>query len=163
VDKASRFGRGVLQGVADYLETYGPWSLCLDHHASGSYANNWLRHWNGDGILGFVSTRVLAGQLRRSRVSVVEVSGTRLDLQLPQVINDEPLIGRIAADHLQQRRFRQFAFFGYSNTAWSERRLTGFQDSNAKAGCSTETYLCAPDRMTLTGWEKTEQEVTRWL
>src|SRR5690606_16194906 len=76
---------------------------------------------------------------------------------------DEPLIGRIAADHLQQRRFRQFAFFGYRNTAWSERRLTGFQDSNAKAGFSTETYLCAPDRGTLTGWEKTEQEVTRWL
>jgi LacI family transcriptional regulator len=163
VDKSSRFGRGALQGIADYLETYGPWSLCLDHHASGSYTTDWLRHWNGDGILGFVSARVLAGQLRRSRISAVEVSGSRLDLQIPQVINDEPLIGSIAAEHLQERRFRHFAFFGYSNTAWSDRRLLGFRDSNAKRGFSTETFLCAHDITSLNGWEQTEQEVTHWL
>ena len=163
VDKATRFGRGVLQGIADYLETYGPWSLCLDHYTSGSYTSDWLRHWDGDGILGFVSTRVLAAQLRQSRISAVEVSGSRLDLQIPQVINDEPMIGQIAADHLHERCFRHFAFFGYSNTAWSDRRLLGFQDRNSKAGFPTEVFLCAHDIGSLTGWEQTEQAVTRWL
>jgi hypothetical protein len=60
VDKASRYGRGVLQGIADYLDGYGPWSLCLDHHASGDYASDWLRHWDGDGVLGLVATRRVA-------------------------------------------------------------------------------------------------------
>ena len=163
VDKASRYGRGLLQGIADYLEGYGPWSLCLDHHASGDYASDWLRHWDGDGVLGLVATRLVADQLRHARISAVEVFGYRLDLGLPQVISDEPRIGRLAAEHLHQRRFRRFAYFGYRHTPWSDRRLAGFRACNAAAGFPTETFLCAHETASLAGWEQTEQAVTGWL
>ena len=100
VDKTGGYGRGLLRGIAEYVEACGPWSLCLDHHASGHYASDWLRHWNGDGVLAYVDTPALAGQLCRSRIPAVEVFGTRLDLNLPQVVNDEPAFGRLAAEHL---------------------------------------------------------------
>ena len=52
VDKSRNYGRKVLQGLADYAETVGRWSLYVDPEATGSYSVDWLENWHGDGILG---------------------------------------------------------------------------------------------------------------
>ena len=104
VDKTGAYGRGVLRGIAEYVELHGPWSLCLDHHASGHYARDWLLRWKGDGIRAYVESPEVARHLKRAGIPAVEVFGTRRDLGLPQVANDDPAIGVLAAEHLLERR-----------------------------------------------------------
>lgn len=163
VDKTSRYGRGVLQGVADYLEVHGPWRLQVDLQALGEPSGDWLKNWSGDGILGFVATPLLAEQMRQSKIPAVESFWHRFDLQLPQVVNDDALIGQMAAEHLQQRRFRHFAFFGYSETPWSDRRLAGYQAKNAQAGFGTCSFFCLHESGSLARWEQTQPAVVQWL
>ncbi len=163
VDKTSTYGRGVLRGIAEYVEVHGPWSLSLDHHASGHYTGDWLRHWAGDGILAYVDTPRLAEQLRRSGIPAVELFGTRLDLELPQVANDEVAFGRLAAEHLLQRRFQHFGFSGYRQAQWSDRRLSGFRERLAEAGFFTASLLSSQVSGSLADWERAQEEIVRWL
>ena len=37
VDQFRSHGRGVMRGIAEYVETYGPWSLFIDPLADSSY------------------------------------------------------------------------------------------------------------------------------
>jgi LacI family transcriptional regulator len=64
VDKSRKYGRKVLQGIADYAETVGRWSLIVDSMATGSYSADWLKDWKGDGILAYVESRATAKRLR---------------------------------------------------------------------------------------------------
>lgn len=163
VDKTSAYGRGVLRGVADYVEIHGPWSLCLDHHSSGHHAGDWLRHWRGDGVLAYVDSPELARQLRRSRIPVVELFGTRQDLGLPQVANDDTAIGNLAAEHLLERRFRHFGFLGYRGASWSERRQRGFEKRLQQEGFPVVAFLCDQQPGSLAQWERTQVQIRQWL
>lgn len=163
VDKTGAYGRGVLRGIAEYVELHGPWSLCLDHHASGHYARDWLLRWKGDGILAYVESPEVARHLKRSGIPVVEVFGTRRDLGLPQVANDDHAIGVLAAEHLLERRFLHFGFLGYSDAPWSDLRLRGFQSRLAEAGFLAQAFACDQKPGRLAGWERAQMRVGRWL
>ena len=163
VDKARSYGRRVLQGIARYVEAYGPWSLYLDPDATGAYAAEWLRDWQGDGVLAFIENPSLAAELRRRRIPTVELFGHRDDLDLPQVGLDEEAFGRTGAEHLIERRFQRFGFCGYVNVPWSERRLAGFAAGVKAANGSLETFRTVHLASGPAEWEVAQQRLTRWL
>ncbi|MGH9162489.1 MAG: XylR family transcriptional regulator, partial [Vicinamibacteraceae bacterium] len=163
MDKSRSYGRRVLRGIAHYVELHGPWSLSVDPHASGAYNVRWLKNWRGDGVLAFVEALPAAGRLRASGLPIVELFGHRLDLNLPQVSNDEAAIGRLAAEHLLERQFRRFAFVGYSGLGWSERRQGGFVERARQAGLTVETLFCGESGRSLATWEQDQRRLTEWL
>jgi LacI family transcriptional regulator len=164
VDKSRSYGRGVLRGIADYVETRGRWSLYLDPRASGSYGADWLRGWDGDGVLAFINDPILAKSLRRARIPAVELFGHRLDLGLAHVGNDEEAFGRLAAAHLLERHFRHFAFAGIEDALWSERRREGFVETLLKKNFDTREMLSsADDRAGLADWETNQLRLRAWL
>ncbi|MDP3069987.1 MAG: DNA-binding transcriptional regulator [Opitutaceae bacterium] len=163
VDKARNYGRKVLQGIADYAETVGRWSLDVDSDATGSYSAGWLEHWRGDGILAYVESRATARRLRASRIPVVEVFGHHLNLHLPQVGNDDEAIGRAAADHLLSCRFKHFAFCGYRREPWSERRRLGFERTIARNGFSTARHDSPRRLATLAEGQRNRECLMAWL
>lgn len=154
VDKSRSYGRGVLRGIAEYVETHGRWTLYLDPRASGSYGADWLRGWDGDGVLAFIDDPALADSLRRARIPAVELFGHRLDLGLAHVGNDKEAFGRLAAAHLLELHFRHFAFAGIQDALWSERRRDGFVRALRKEGLNAREMLSSvADRGTLADWE----------
>ncbi len=164
VDKSRSYGRGVLRGIAEYVETHGRWSLHLDPRASGSYGADWLRGWDGDGVLAFIDDPVLADSLRRARIPAVELFGHRLDLGLAHVGNDEEAFGRLAAAHLLERHFRHFAFAGIQGALWSERRRDGFVAALRKKNLTMREMLsAADDRAGLADWETNQLRLRAWL
>lgn len=163
VDKARNYGRKVLQGIADYAETVGRWSLDVDSDATGSYSASWLEHWQGDGILAYVESRATARRLRASRIPVVEIFGHHLNLHLPQVGNDEEAIGRVAAEHLLSCRFKHFAFCGYRREPWSERRRLGFERTIARKGFSTARHDSPRRLATLAEGQRNRECLMTWL
>lgn len=163
VDASRNYGRGILQGVAEYIETHAPWSLFIDPQAPGSYSEDWLKHWQGDGILIHIENPLVAQHLRRSSIPVVEVSAHRLDLKLPQVGNDDVSIGRLAAEHLLERKFRSFAFSGYPDEPWSDLRESGFAQAIGKSGFTHQSFLCAHRPKTLAEGEGVQKQLTDWI
>lgn len=164
VDKSRSYGRGVLRGIAEYVETHGRWSLHLDPRASGSYGPDWLRGWDGDGVLAFIDDPALADSLRRAGIPAVELFGHRFDLGLAHVGNEEEAFGRLAALHLLERHFRHFAFAGIQGALWSERRRDGFfgalSGKNLTVG---EMLSAADDRTGLADWETNQLRLRAWL
>ncbi|MBA4149925.1 MAG: DNA-binding transcriptional regulator [Verrucomicrobia bacterium] len=163
VDRAQGYGTTILRGIARYVETYGPWSLFIDPRFNGELSQGWMREWAGDGVLAYVEDVRLADTLRHSEIPVVEVFGHRHDLGLPQVCTDNRAIGRLGAEHLIERKFRHFSFFGYRGLPWSELRLQGFAETLKNAGFECHVHLLPRHLGVLTQWNKVQQQMGDWL
>ncbi len=163
VDKSRTYGRKVLQGIADYAETVGRWSLYVDPEATGSYSADWLENWRGDGILAYVESRATAQRLRASNIPAVEVFGHHLDFKLPQVGNDDDAIGVMAAEHLLSCRLKHFAFCGYQKELWSERRRFGFERTIAGQQLPVRHFFSRRRGATLAEGQRDRERLMDWL
>ncbi len=118
-------GRDILRGVARYVREHEPWALYHEPHGLEASVPQWLRRWNGDGIIARIQTRRVAQQLAASGIPVVDVLGMVPDVPFPLVSVDNTAIARMAAGHLLERGFRRFGFFGIEGENWSEQRYAG--------------------------------------
>jgi LacI family transcriptional regulator len=101
--------------------------------------------------------------LRQSGIPTVELFAYRTDGLLPLVAHDDVAAGRIGGEHLLGRHFRHFAFCGYSDSLWSDRREQGFADALKRAGCAPPHRLSVKRPNTLAEWETVQQELTTWV
>ncbi len=163
VDTARSHGRGVLSGIAEYVETFGPWSMFIDLQAESGFRQGRSRNWHGDGILTYIESSARAERLLRSRIPTVELFAYRADNKLPQVVNDDVAIGRLAAEHLLDRQFKHFAFSGYPESLWSERRQRGFVQGITEAKFESPTVLNIRRPKTLAIWESVQQKLAEWI
>jgi LacI family transcriptional regulator len=91
--------------------------------------------WRGDGILSFVGHwEELAQYVISAGVPVVEISSVRKDLGIPCVMEDNQAIGRLGAEHLLERNFKNFVWAPFFDDAVNEERFQGFAASVRTAG-----------------------------
>jgi LacI family transcriptional regulator len=165
IESSRGSGRSFLRGVANYTNHQGPWSVFWE---PGGLERAWpmLRSMEADGIimrdvdeldqvLAFGIPVVVLGHKRK------EVSG-RLN-----VVTDSPKIARLAADHLLQCGFRQFAFCSYGkdpgdSASWSELRQKYFQQYIREAGFETRDY-CIQAAASTRNWTKERRLLADWL
>ena len=75
-------------------------------------------------------------KLQAATLTVVNVSGRLQDGQLPRVMPDQRAVGRVAAEHLLERRYRHFVFVGDPGEEYARERKIGFSMTVQEAGCS---------------------------
>jgi LacI family transcriptional regulator len=139
IETTRTYGRRIIEGVASYVRENEPWLLHVEPRALFDLAPRWLARWQGDGIIARVVDAKSAKLLRDTGVPVVNVKASAdTCLEPPLVANDQPAIGRLAAEHLLERGFRRFAFVGATGYSWSDGRLEGFQSAIEQAGCPCE-------------------------
>jgi LacI family transcriptional regulator len=91
--------------------------------------------WRGDGILSFVGHwEDLAKYVISAGVPVVEISSVRKDLGIPCVMEDNEAIGRLGAEHLLERNFKNFVWAPFCDDAVNEERFRGFAASVQAGG-----------------------------
>jgi LacI family transcriptional regulator len=91
--------------------------------------------WRGDGILSFVGDwEDLAEYVISAGVPVVEISSVRKDLGIPCVMEDNEAIGRLGAEHLLERNFKNFVWAPFCDDAVNEERFRGFAASVTAMG-----------------------------
>ncbi len=163
VDTGGNYGRGLVEGIATYLATHGPWSVYLDPHATGRLDSSWLRSWNGDGILAFIEHRGIEAALIRRGIPVVEMYGHLPDLRLPSICSDDVAIGELAVNHFIQRGLLHFAFTGYPDQPWSARRREGFAAGVKAAGYPCATLDYPRSFKSVIAWERAQERLTEWL
>jgi LacI family transcriptional regulator len=96
--------------------------------------------------VGSIGAVVMAGdaevevRLARWQIPLVNTSSrlTPAHWRVPRVINHDRAIGRLAAEHLLERGFRNFLFLGYPDHYYAQLRLGGFRDRLGEAGLTCD-------------------------
>jgi LacI family transcriptional regulator len=97
-----------------------------------------INEWKPDGVLAVIDRTENIEDWTALRCPVVNIASTQAAGKIPCVSMDEHAIGRMAAEHLLERKFRNFGFIGYQDNPASEGRREGFASIVEDQG----TYQC---------------------
>jgi LacI family transcriptional regulator len=159
----------VMAGVAAYLQKSGsPWNIYLEQRALSQQHLPELRTWRGDGILADLDDPHVASQVLTSRIPAVAwgsgfgwydpASG------IPYFDSDNRAVARLVADHLLERGFRRFAFYGFCKsriTEFSLQRGEAFGECVRAAGC--RLWMNTGPYEGLRNWEMLQLRLRSWL
>jgi LacI family transcriptional regulator len=140
IESSRGYGRGLLRGIAEYIRVHGPWSVYLQRHDLYDAVPQWLRKWNGDGIIARIENEKTAQAIRNLRVPAVDLRGRLLDPRVPTILTDDEAGARMAAEHLMERGFRHFAYCGFVGTPYSDARSAVFERVMDEGGFSCSIY-----------------------
>ncbi len=163
VETSKSFGRGILQGISTYSRTHGPWSIFIDEWGPATSLPDWIKNWEGDGIIARIRSQQMADRLIESGVPVVDTLNQVPDLGLPGVYSDDFAIAKLAFDHLLDRHLRQFAFVGVERTNWSLRRRNAFAEIVHQHGFNCELYAPLSRRRFAESWNGGQEDLGDWL
>src|SRR4051795_13342141 len=106
IETSNSYARGLLEGITGYIREHRGWSVYLAEHGRGDRAPQWLKGWDGDGIIARVENAAIEKAIVASGLPVVDVSAARLIPDVPWVETDDHAIADAAAAHLLERGFR---------------------------------------------------------
>lgn len=152
----------VVHGIMNYAQKRDSWTFfCGSETLAMSVLS--LKGWPGHGVIANVVTLQEARAAARLGIPVVNLSGALDNTRLPRVMNDHQAIGRLAAEHLLDREFRRFGYYGLKHAWYSRQRGLGFCDRVRREGypCSVLETLGVTE--TTGTWRRWREELRRWL
>jgi LacI family transcriptional regulator len=162
VETTRTYTRELLSGVRRYLAEQGPWSTFLELRALDSSPPEWLREWNGDGILTRTFTAQTAKIIAALGVPAVELRSLRLGNGRPFVGCDNAGIGRMVADHFLERGYQKFGVYGLRTELFFVERVRNFVTTLKSRG-----FACAQldevDSEKPADWERSQSRLGDWL
>jgi LacI family transcriptional regulator len=138
VETSREFGRGLLHGIARYSRLHGPWRV---YRWPGALDSS-LPEWKSLKIDGAIVRDVkVVERLAHSGIPVIFAQHNKESYApFPSIITDGALIGGMAAEHFLDRGFRNFAYCGLDEFAWSRGRAQYFQQRLEQAGFEVSLY-----------------------
>lgn len=158
IETSNAYGRGLLQGIRGFAES-GGWTVYFGETSRGEPQADWLRDWDGDGIIARIENQQIAEQLRLIKRPVVDVSAPRLVPEFPCVETDDAAIARMAFAHFRDCGLTSFAWCGDSRFHWSQRRAAAFIRECRSAGFRPSRF----DLQSEPGWLARREALGRWL
>ena len=152
------------------------------YHGIQAYANgrrNWifrdappevdiinpLAEWNPHGIIAHLCDAQTARVVSELGMPLVNVTDTFSSPELPYVEVDHITVGCLAAEHLLERGFVNFGYFGSGTTNFSKMREAGFRRRIEQSGQTVDSchaeYL--PRLSFHSSWRSVDQRAQRWL
>jgi LacI family transcriptional regulator len=123
-----------------------------------------LRGWKGDGIIAAINTTAEAACVKQLNIPIINISGTLPKTPVPRVSLDNGLVGKLAAEHLIERGFREFAYFGLCDVAYSAVRQRAFEARLVAAGFQSLALLAPPTyRAKNQRWRDDQRKLVKWL
>jgi LacI family transcriptional regulator len=123
-----------------------------------------LRGWRGDGIIAALNTPAEVACVKELALPTVNISGTLAKTPVPRVSVDHRLVGTMAAEHLIERGFQDFAFYGLRSVAYSATRQEAFNERLVAAGFRSVSLLMPPTfRAKGLQWRDQQRKLIKWL
>lgn len=153
---------GLVRGIAQYAGERGNWHIYTapegaEHSVFFSKAYRW------DGIIVRLTDPVYARRIARLGLPAVGIGSVRAPLNtLPRVkVNDEKMAA-LAARHLLDNGFRNFAYCGLQKKTMEDRGLAFAQQLAAQRQKCVFFTDFAP-RLAEASWQRRQQALVRWL
>jgi LacI family transcriptional regulator len=163
-DATRAYDLKVMTGVAAYLQEGAGWNVYIEENSLKDQRLPDLRTWKGDGIIAdFDNPRVAAAVVESKLPAVAFGSGYGWyapESRIPYFFTNNRAIAHLAADHLLDRGFRNFAYCGYPRTlinGWSEERERAFVARLKRRGLACQVYRGGH------GWTAMQRALGEWL
>ena len=159
-------GRDILCGIARYVHESGPWSLHLEARNNifrEGWEPKWLNNWQGNGIIARFDAQSVLNAVKRSTLPAIDVLGDMRHNHFPIVHVDDTAIARLAAQHLLDRGFRNFAFVARENEAWSDNRLAAFKKAVAEHGFDCDVLQTSDFEELPEAWDSFIEQTAKWI
>ena len=166
VENSRAYGRQLLRGVARYARMHGPWAfyargLFYRKSASGRNELAQIRQWRPDGVIARDSEPI--EQMRAWGIPIIIASAVDNTLtDMYRIITNDQAIGEMAADHLYQRGFRNFAYCGYPEMFWSTHRGDSFRKALIRRDMDVLVYDPPRNRRDWT-WQREQTHLAHWV
>lgn len=161
IETSREFGRSFMYGVARYARTHEPWIFYREPGGLNQNIAN-IVNWKPDGVM----TRSLKNSeiLQKLNIPIIYVihAETGDDFAFPVVATDSEGIARMAAEHFLDRGFRNFAFCGFDEMAWSRQRCKFFELALQRSGYKPYIYV-QPKTASAQRWENEQSHLAEWL
>lgn len=160
VETSREFGRGLLHGIARYSRLHGPWRV---YRWPGALDSS-LPEWKSLKIDGAVvrDVKVVEGLVHSGIPVIFAQHNKESYAPYPSIITESTLIGAMAAEHFLDRGFRNFAYCGLDDFAWSRGRVQYFRERLAQAGFTVNQYE-APASRRGQAIRNEQNHVAEWL
>ena len=138
VETSRGYGRALCEGIADFAQANGHWIF----EGGGESWEEGLREITGkaNGVIARIPNAKMARVLARLKVPVVDLYRWRDYAAISSVDADHAAIGRLAAAWFIERRFKNFAFCGYTGAPFSDMRGAAFKEAVGACGFSCPSY-----------------------
>jgi LacI family transcriptional regulator len=163
-DATRAYDLKVMTGVAAYLQEGADWNVYIEENSLKDQRLPDLRTWKGDGIIAdFDNPRVAAAVVESKLPAVAFGSGYGWyapESRIPYFFTNNRAIAHLAADHLLDRGFRNFAYCGYPRTpinGWSEERERAFVARLKRRGLTCSVHRGGR------GWTAMQKALGEWL
>ncbi len=156
-------GRDILRGIGQYVRERRAWALFHEPRSLEESGPRWLATWRGDGIIARVQNHQIANLVKQTGLPVVDVLGLVPEAGIPLVHVDDREIASLAAEHLRERGFRHFGFYGLSEENWSARRRDCFRDCLGDSGRNLTVFEQPRHERSEASWDDRENELAQWI
>jgi LacI family transcriptional regulator len=134
------YGRQIAMGIARFREHHLNWLFYETPDDSISDAPKFYF----SGYIGFISNPEMGQRVRDAGIDYyVSVSNRSVEPILPQVINDDVAVGRMAAEYLLRKKFRNFLLVTF-NHGFAHERVHGFLSVLNERGLPDPRILSFP-------------------
>ena len=124
---------------------------------------DWLKGWKGNGIIARIQNQEIASLVRQTGLPVVDVLGLVPKARIPLVHVDNREIARMAAEHLRERGFRHFGYYGLLQENWSLERRDFFRKWLGESGHDLAIYEQPRHARSHASWEERENRLAQWI
>ena len=156
------FVEKVVEGILAYARREANWQI-MRFPERLSPSLDWLQGWQGDGAFVIVSTPEDARIARALPIPVVNITAYFPEPGVTTVTADHREIGRLAARHLLERRFRKFGYYGSRDLYFSQLRRDGFIETIAQQGGSCAVLEVSSIVATGRMWMRQQLDLEEWL
>jgi LacI family transcriptional regulator len=168
IETSREFGRELLHGIARYAQLHGPWSF---HITAGDFEHSVpkMKQWKGHGIIARIPTDRVARAIVETGLPTIAVGLSDEQLKsdsplsrIPEIKPIEKEVAAAAAHHFLDRQFRNFAYVGMDDRAWSQRRGEEYNIYLAELGKHLHVFRQSKrpqDRR----WEKEQPVLADWI
>jgi LacI family transcriptional regulator len=163
IEASASFSRGVLQGVARWMDEHEGWTVAIDDRDRGDPIPEWLLRWQGHGLISGLEESALPRPWRTRRRPVVHVRRRMPATPLPGAYPDDEAAVRLGIAHLAERGLRRLVFCPGAGANLPELCDATVRDA-AALGCSLD--VVEPRRTaTRNGGGRNEDcgAVARWM
>ena len=165
-DFSSGYSRQLLQGVVAYSKQHGPWVFYrMPIYYRELYGDKgvveWAKKWKADAILaqlGGVNTKIL----NQLDIPIIVQNYKDRFQNISNLTGDYYQTGVKAADFFLKKGFKNFAYYGLTDTVWMRERGEGFRAEVLKNGGHFVSYE-AQSSAEIDKWSFNPESVSAWL
>lgn len=163
VETSLSSGQDILLGIGQYMGEHTRWAVYQQPHDLAQPPPAWFRDWHGDGIIARLQDSRIVRAVVDKGVPVVDVLGVMREPGIPLVHVDNRAIAEMAAEHLIDRGFANFGYFGLKDEYWSVEREEGFVRAVETRGYACQVKLMTRRLLERTQWQPLVNLVAAWL